>query len=89
MPFFANIRPLEFTHGNYKESAHLLQVPITRVPIRGILPVLALLCSLQVEAGSVIAPGDVLDALTRILAMAQFALKGCASVLMRLSPVRK
>ncbi len=72
MPFFANIRPLEFTYGNYKESAHLLQAPVTRVAIRGILPVLALLCSFQVNVGSVIAPGDVL---TRILAMAQFVLK--------------
>ena len=73
MPFFANIRPLEFTHGNYKESAHLLQAPVTRVAIRGILPALALLCSFQVNVGSVIARGDVL---TRILAIAQFVLKG-------------
>ena len=36
------------------------------------VPVLALLCSMQVNIGSVIAPGDVL---TRILAMAQFVLK--------------
>lgn len=36
----------------------MFQSPITWVVIRGVLPVLTLLCGLQVEAGPVIAPGD-------------------------------